>query len=249
MRILKALCIVSGLTAIALPVAEVSAGETFRTKRGKEFHDCEVVGRDPHGVTFRHRGGLAKIAYTDLPDDMQKRFEYDREKEREFIDKHRPKKVRHAARKAAVFYPVSSSMRESLFATYPRGRWANPYLNGGALFNPAASGAAFGGYVQPYVAGSFGSPRLVTSIPNGFYTAKTLRVGAQPQLDSPVAPSMTSYNQMRDARASAVRSAAQAIPAPALKAASQLPAVRHYGGHKGGARGGGGGAKSGGGKR
>ena len=190
--------------------ASAGAGETFKTERGKEYRDCEVIGKDPHGVTFRHSGGIAKLAFADLSDGAQKRFNYDKAEAKRFVDSRRPKPVVHQPRPAVA----SNNVRIGALAAYPRGRHIrNPYLLSGPLHNPvAAYGASYGGFVQPYFSGSFGTPALVTTFPGGFFTPNTLRVSAKPILDSPVATGMSSYSQFRDARASAVRAAVLATP-------------------------------------
>ena len=87
--------------------------------------------------------------------------------------------------------------------------------------------------MQPYFAGTFGNPALVTKIPNGFFAPNTLRVGARPLVDSPVAPGMTSYSQLRDARASAVKAAVRASPiAPTISVGRGH--MRAGGGYRGG---------------
>ncbi len=49
------------------------------TERGKTFRDCELIEADGHGLTFRHRDGMAKIGYGDMNHQMQKEFGYDPE--------------------------------------------------------------------------------------------------------------------------------------------------------------------------
>ena len=209
-RIIPTPALVALLALSALPA---TAGETFRTNRGKEYRDCEVVGKDPHGVTFRHSGGMAKLAYSDLPADAQKRFKYDKVEAKRFVDARRPKPA-PVVKRAPL---VTDRVRIEGLNSYPRGRnIRNPYSLTGSLHNPAAYGASFGGFVQPYYSGSFGAPSLVTSVPGGFYTPSTLRLGARPILDSPVATSIGSYSQYRDVRAGAVRAAVRATSRPVV---------------------------------
>ncbi len=199
---------------LAASVPSVAAGETIVTERGREYRDCEIVGRDPHGVTFRHSTGMAKVAYSDLGADQQKRFGYDRASAEAFLAKHRP-----AARPAPAHTgrpgtaPVSNRVEIATLSSRPRGRGAyNPYAFHGPIHNPALAGAAFGGFLQPYYASGFGTPALVTPVPGGFFSGPTLRAGARPILESPVAPGMVSYSQYRDTRAGAVRAAVRATP-------------------------------------
>ena len=193
---------------------------SFRTTRGKEYRDCEVLDRDDYGVTFRHADGIARLGFEDLPGHVRSEYGYDREKATKFVESYRPKPVKH--KPVQVIIPPSNTVRAGASAAYPQYRYQNPYYNG-VVYNPAAYGAQFGGFIQPYFAGSFGNPHLVTKIPNGFFAPNHLRVGARPLVDSPVAPSMTSYSQVRDARAAAVKAAVRATPIS--------PAIRVGGGH------------------
>lgn len=214
----------------------VWSGKTLRTNRGKEFYDCEIIGHDPYGLTFRHRGGFAKLGFADLPRDVRDHFGYDEGKAREFVRKHHPPvKVTYPPRRVQL--PPDNRLREGALAAYPRGRGRgrgirNPYALSGPITNIAATGSVFGGFMRPYFAGSFGTPRLVTSVPGGFFTPNTLRVGARPIIDSPVAPGMTSYSQVRDARAGAVRAAVRATP----RRIGVATPFRHHFHHRGGGR-------------
>lgn len=214
-----------------------SKGKTFRTNRGREYYDCDIIGRDPHGVTFRHRGGVAKLAFADLPRAEQIVYNYDRDDARDFVKKHTPVKIVCPPRR--VIAPPSNAVREGALAARPRGRGQgygvrNPYSLNGPITNIAAYGSVFGGYMQPYFAGSYGTPQLVTSVPGGFFTPDTLRVGGRPIVDSPIAPGMTSYSQVRDARAGAVRASVRATP---TRYGIAVPMRGHSGGgHRGGHR-------------
>ncbi|MGI9239929.1 MAG: hypothetical protein ACR2RV_03965, partial [Verrucomicrobiales bacterium] len=52
----SALCMIGGLAT------DAAAGEEFRTKRGKVYHDSEVVSHDEYGIMIRHRDGGARVA-------------------------------------------------------------------------------------------------------------------------------------------------------------------------------------------
>ncbi len=190
----------------------------FRTNRGLEYYDCEIIGRDPHGVTFRHRGGVAKLAYADLPKSEQTAFGYDRDEAEKFVRRHHPLPVKmvYSSPHRAVLSP-SNATRQGALAAYPRRRgrsqgFRNPYALNGSVANIASYGSVFGGYMQPYFAGRFGTPRLVTSVPGGFFTPTTLRVSGRPIVGSPIAPGLVSFSQVRDARAAAVRASVRATP-------------------------------------
>ncbi len=52
------------------------------TERGKTYHECELIESDAHGLTFRHRDGMAKVGYKDMRKEMQAEFGYDPEVEK-----------------------------------------------------------------------------------------------------------------------------------------------------------------------
>lgn len=67
--------------ALALAVIPASAAPknygTITTRSGKSFYECTVVHVHPDGVSFTHRDGAAKIAFKELPANMQREFRYD----------------------------------------------------------------------------------------------------------------------------------------------------------------------------
>jgi uncharacterized membrane protein YgcG len=74
------------------------SGERFETKRGKIYHDAEVVSRDDYGIMIRHREGGARLAYSDLSKEVQERYNYDRDAADRYVKKHMPvRKDRHSS--------------------------------------------------------------------------------------------------------------------------------------------------------
>lgn len=146
--------IIVGSLASALPLASLAEdGETksepfdLETTRGRSFRDCEVLKVDPDGLTVSHRAGIAKIAFTELGEDVQKRFEFDAEKADKFIKSHTEAEVKKALPKEAArpMPPISGTLYN--LSSYQGGwgwgggvaGWGSPYLDYGGY------GVAYGG--------------------------------------------------------------------------------------------------------
>lgn len=54
--------------------------ETLRTRAGREYSKVEVLTNDDVGIRIRHDGGMARIAYGDLPDSIQSKYRDERKK-------------------------------------------------------------------------------------------------------------------------------------------------------------------------
>jgi len=85
----SAMCLLFGMAV------EASADEEFRTKRGKVYRDAEVVSHDEYGIMIRHREGGARLAFSDLSQDVQKRYKYDRDKAQDYVKRHTPKRPKY----------------------------------------------------------------------------------------------------------------------------------------------------------
>ena len=68
--------------------AEVASEEIpeLRCKNGKIYFEVEIVGFDPQGVAFRHRDGAANLHYSQLPNPLQQRLNFDPEEARKFVE-------------------------------------------------------------------------------------------------------------------------------------------------------------------
>lgn len=53
--------------------------ELLVTTKGEPFHDIVISRVTDIGVTFRHKGGIARVAFPDLPAGWRDRFYYDRD--------------------------------------------------------------------------------------------------------------------------------------------------------------------------
>jgi|GEM_PF-2318457 len=73
------------IKAIRAEVANEEIPE-LRCKNGKIYFEVEIVGFDPQGVAFRHRDGAANLHYSQLPNPLQQRLNFDPEEARKFVE-------------------------------------------------------------------------------------------------------------------------------------------------------------------
>jgi hypothetical protein len=57
--------------------ASVAVADDFKTINGKEYKNATVSRIEPDGVVIRFSGGIVKIAFRELPKEVQERFGYD----------------------------------------------------------------------------------------------------------------------------------------------------------------------------
>jgi hypothetical protein len=72
------------------------------TERGRTYRDCEFIESDAHGLTFRHRDGMAKIGYQDMRKEMQGEFGYDPAWEKQALRERSEKAVRRPQAKVSA---------------------------------------------------------------------------------------------------------------------------------------------------
>jgi hypothetical protein len=73
MRVCAALL---GLAVATLP-AEPVKFDSVTTTDGKTYQKVEVVSQDAIGIKIKHEGGIARLAFDKLPEELQTRFGYD----------------------------------------------------------------------------------------------------------------------------------------------------------------------------
>jgi sRNA-binding protein len=50
--------------------------EDFKTLSGKEYKDATITRVEPDGVVLKHKSGISKVYFTELPKEVQERFHY-----------------------------------------------------------------------------------------------------------------------------------------------------------------------------
>jgi hypothetical protein len=73
MRVCAALL---GLAVATLP-AEPVKFDSIKTTDGKTYQKVEVVSQDAIGIKIKHEGGIARLGFDKLPEELQTRFGYD----------------------------------------------------------------------------------------------------------------------------------------------------------------------------
>ena len=65
------------LAILATLSASIALADDFKTIDGKEYKNVTVKRVEPDGIVITHSAGVAKIPFTELPKDVQKRVGYD----------------------------------------------------------------------------------------------------------------------------------------------------------------------------
>ena len=65
------------LLLLVVCFTSVVLGEDFKTIKGKEYKDATVRRIDPDGIVLKSKSGISKVYFAELPEDVQRRFNYD----------------------------------------------------------------------------------------------------------------------------------------------------------------------------
>ena len=57
--------------------ASLALSEDFKTVNGKEYKNVAVTRVEPDGIVVKTKSGLSKVYFTELPNEVQRRFNYD----------------------------------------------------------------------------------------------------------------------------------------------------------------------------
>jgi hypothetical protein len=61
-------------------LASVALADDFKTINGKEYKNAKVSRVEPDGIVLVTKSGISKVYFTELPKEVQQRFNYDPEK-------------------------------------------------------------------------------------------------------------------------------------------------------------------------
>jgi hypothetical protein len=64
------------LSIFAALSASLAVAEDFKTINGKEYKDATITRVEGDGIVVRTKTGISKIYFVELPQDVQKRFNY-----------------------------------------------------------------------------------------------------------------------------------------------------------------------------
>src|SRR5881398_2454395 len=65
------------LTLLALCFASVALADDFKAIDGKEYKNVKVTRVEPDGIVLMSKSGISKVYFTELPKEVQERFQYD----------------------------------------------------------------------------------------------------------------------------------------------------------------------------
>src|SRR5256886_17409627 len=65
------------LAILAALSASIALAADFKTIDGKEYKTVTVSRVEPDGIVLSSKSGISKVYFTELPKDVQERFNYD----------------------------------------------------------------------------------------------------------------------------------------------------------------------------
>src|SRR5438552_16290273 len=65
------------LTFLILCFASVAVADDFKAINGKEYKNVKVSRVEPDGIVIVSKSGISKVYFTELPKEVQERFQYD----------------------------------------------------------------------------------------------------------------------------------------------------------------------------
>src|SRR5947208_5851980 len=65
------------ILSMALGALQFAVADDFKTIDGKEYKNVTVSRVEPDGIVLRTKSGISKVYFTELPKDIQQRFNYD----------------------------------------------------------------------------------------------------------------------------------------------------------------------------
>ena len=91
------------LTFFVLCLTSAVLAEDFKTVSGKEYKDTTITRVEPDGLVLKHKSGISKVYFTELPKEVQERFHYDSAKAAQF----------NAAEQAAIAQSNAKAQQEA----------------------------------------------------------------------------------------------------------------------------------------
>src|SRR5438034_7860617 len=65
------------LAILATLFASIALADDFKTVNGKEYKNATVSRVEPDGIVIKFSGGIVKIPFTELSQDLQEKYHYD----------------------------------------------------------------------------------------------------------------------------------------------------------------------------
>jgi hypothetical protein len=64
------------IAILATLSAALALADDFKTIKGKEYKDAKVTRVEPDGIVVKTKSGISKVYFVELPEDVQRRFNY-----------------------------------------------------------------------------------------------------------------------------------------------------------------------------
>ena len=63
------------MTLLTMCVASLALADDFKTVNGKEYKNATAAGVEFDGVVLKHKSGISKVYFTELPKEVRERFQ------------------------------------------------------------------------------------------------------------------------------------------------------------------------------
>src|SRR5438094_10614203 len=73
------------LAIIATLSAAIALADDIKTNYGKEYKNATVTRVEPDGIMVKFSGGLVKIPFKDLSDELKQKYHYNSEEAQKFV--------------------------------------------------------------------------------------------------------------------------------------------------------------------
>jgi len=74
----------SNIAVFVVCLASVSLADDFKTFNGKEYKNATVTRVEPDGLVIKFHGGIVKVPFTDLSEELQQKYNYDPKAAKQF---------------------------------------------------------------------------------------------------------------------------------------------------------------------
>jgi len=74
----------SNIAVFVVCLASVSLADDFKTLNGKEYKSATVIRVEPDGIVIKFHGGIVKVAFTELNEELRRKYNYDPDAARQF---------------------------------------------------------------------------------------------------------------------------------------------------------------------
>jgi hypothetical protein len=75
---------VKTLTLLTICVASLALADDFKTVTGREYKNASISRVEPDGIMVKYSGGLVKIPFTELSEELKEKYHYNPEEAQKF---------------------------------------------------------------------------------------------------------------------------------------------------------------------